>query len=724
MDIPQLTSAPSIRVSDFNSKNHDRRRSSSRSLSYNPTLPTKAPSPMAIPNSRGPDAPPPLPPPRNVPNSGDGTDLGWQMGNSIGRSSFGSVNPGSSLYGSFARKEGGEAEKEQQNNSSWRKTSTSTFKSLPSMDFDAGHPEARFTDEGYVSLSNSNIMSHKLQGERSLEHKNLKNSEQAYDKHLLSKFGSTCSEASTRNSSISSGRNLQSSAIGSPNQDISSRIPLEHQGKHLSHLRPLSVPDGASNIVKPQHRWPSDAQSATVSPGQLSSASSSQSYVDFRSPTYHRKSASSVLTDHEKFLPAREAKSTRSGSNSIFGDYDENPSLASRSNRDSYDQGYNEIDSDFPMEEAGLKQLNLGDRTPPHLEGLSPVSTLGQKRRRASSPPREATREDRLSLSTSGGSSEVFQRRTSGHLSASRASPVHRFHPSHGSVSSVSSLGARNGSYQSSTPLSAPSSSMTSMSSFDRHSPGGVSPSSEMDILQDSPYVQAVSLNPSPRGSVSRASHQRTLSESKPTPASRKMSSDEPGHVKHHSVPKLQGVYMCECCPKKPKKFDTQEELHMHAMEKQYTCQYCTNRFKNKNEAERHQNSLHLRRHSWSCAALSRYEGAFHASTTHPTAADVCGYCGDEFPKPANWDIRREHLSNIHKFGECNQAKKFFRADHFRQHLKHSHAGTSGKWTNILENACMKEEPMPERIGSLGGGDIRNGGDVIGSVIDEVHDES
>ena len=51
------------------------------------------------------------------------------------------------------------------------------------------------------------------------------------------------------------------------------------------------------------------------------------------------------------------------------------------------------------------------------------------------------------------------------------------------------------------------------------------------------------------------------------------------------------------------------------------------------------------------------------------------------------------HLTNVHKFGECNQSKKFFRADHFRQHLKHSHAGTSGKWTNMLENACIKDEP-------------------------------
>ncbi|KAI7327011.1 hypothetical protein KC326_g109 [Hortaea werneckii] len=59
-----------------------------------------------------------------------------------------------------------------------------------------------------------------------------------------------------------------------------------------------------------------------------------------------------------------------------------------------------------------------------------------------------------------------------------------------------------------------------------------------------------------------------------------------------------------------------------------------------------------------------------------------------------------DHLNRVHKFGECNQAKKFFRADHFRQHLKHSHAGTSGKWTNTLENACMKDEPPPEKRGS------------------------
>lgn len=60
-----------------------------------------------------------------------------------------------------------------------------------------------------------------------------------------------------------------------------------------------------------------------------------------------------------------------------------------------------------------------------------------------------------------------------------------------------------------------------------------------------------------------------------------------------------------------------------------------------------------------------------------------------------DWDERIRHLQDQHKFRECNSSKKFYRADHFRQHLKHSHAGTSGKWTNMLETACMIEEEPP-----------------------------
>lgn len=130
-------------------------------------------------------------------------------------------------------------------------------------------------------------------------------------------------------------------------------------------------------------------------------------------------------------------------------------------------------------------------------------------------------------------------------------------------------------------------------------------------------------------------------------------------------------------------------------MEKQYICEYCPNRFKNKNEAERHKYSLHLRLHSWCCSALTNFEKAFNMN--EDKTFDVCGYCGDEYSNnPVDLVERQRHLEQIHKYQECNQSKKFFRADHFRQHLKHSHAGTSGKWTNLLENICMKDEPQPE----------------------------
>ena len=145
-----------------------------------------------------------------------------------------------------------------------------------------------------------------------------------------------------------------------------------------------------------------------------------------------------------------------------------------------------------------------------------------------------------------------------------------------------------------------------------------------------------------------------------------------------------------------------------HENEEQFACAYCRSRFTNKNAAERHQNSLHDRRRSWSCAALSGFEAAFNLSSITLNEADTCGYCGEEFRGTGPIDnlgikalsgrdreLRIEHLIESHKFGECNHAKKFFRADHFRLHLKHSHSATIGKWTDMLENACMKDEPLP-----------------------------
>lgn len=76
---------------------------------------------------------------------------------------------------------------------------------------------------------------------------------------------------------------------------------------------------------------------------------------------------------------------------------------------------------------------------------------------------------------------------------------------------------------------------------------------------------------------------------------------------------------------------------------------------------------------------------------------DICGYCGEEFANPPNWEARAKHLNQIHKIDECNKKKKFFRLDHFRQHLKHSHAGVCGVWMDTLGNTCMKDELPPSK---------------------------
>ncbi|KAI1413169.1 hypothetical protein F5Y13DRAFT_198908 [Hypoxylon sp. FL1857] len=173
----------------------------------------------------------------------------------------------------------------------------------------------------------------------------------------------------------------------------------------------------------------------------------------------------------------------------------------------------------------------------------------------------------------------------------------------------------------------------------------------------------------------------------------------------------LRGLFLCECCPKKPKKFETMEELRAHEAEKQYQCSFCGKRFKSKNEAERHQNSLHVRRHAWSCSNILSigYKNLFQESINQPGMADTCGYCGEDFPRNGggtnrqatdkDWDDRLSHVRETHKFGECNSSKKFYRADHFRQHLKHSHAATLGRWMNALEGVCMIDLPILEDLG-------------------------
>ena len=132
----------------------------------------------------------------------------------------------------------------------------------------------------------------------------------------------------------------------------------------------------------------------------------------------------------------------------------------------------------------------------------------------------------------------------------------------------------------------------------------------------------------------------------------------------------------------------------VHEAERQYACPYCSLQFKNQNELERHQNSVHVQVYSWSCAALKNVKDVFSPDSA---GFNTCGYCGGLFPEDS--DAPAAHATNKHKFGECNQSKKFFRVDHFRQHLKHSHHAIIGPWMKLLENVCTLETPSAEQFG-------------------------
>lgn len=303
--------------------------------------------------------------------------------------------------------------------------------------------------------------------------------------------------------------------------------------------KPLSLPIITGRplpVESPLSRWADASLSSAVSPSNSYPRFGVQAQLlDYRSP-------SDVVDPDRSPLP----HARRSGSGSTMDLRDDASSVTSQS-RDSYDQRISpDQDIDFQMEEGGLRRLKIEEYT--RAEPYSPSITSGQKRR-ASSPPGE----DEPALHTTGSAGDLFRRRESG----SRTSPGPRFHSSSGSVSSTAS-GPRSNSYASTTFSSIGASSITSMNSYGRLSPGGLSPVPTDG--SDSPYVTSISLNPSPRGSLSRTHHHRTLSESRPIMTSRQLS-ESLILPKQKGTSTIQDVFICECCPKKPRKFDSQEKL-------------------------------------------------------------------------------------------------------------------------------------------------------------------
>ena len=238
-------------------------------------------------------------------------------------------------------------------------------------------------------------------------------------------------------------------------------------------------------------------------------------------------SAVSPISGPFQGLPA-DQRSFNDGS-----DLDRSPRHRRRNNSDdatstqgSYD--YNSVEDMEIDDNTSLKRLHNDD-----------AYSAGGQKRRAPSPA-----DDHMMHGVTG-PSDLVRRRDIGSRGSPRLSTI----PQGSSISNTS----RSNSYMSTASMAPSTATTTTTNSFGRRSPvAGFSPGG-MSPTCSSPYATPISLNPSPRTSISGRSaiHTRTVSGASP----RKLNEmQKPGS-------KLQGFYMCDCCPKKPKKFETAEEL-------------------------------------------------------------------------------------------------------------------------------------------------------------------
>ena len=212
--------------------------------------------------------------------------------------------------------------------------------------------------------------------------------------------------------------------------------------------------------------------------------------------------------------------SARPHNSSIDGSY--LPNFATLSQRSSVDQGVFP-EREFGIEENCMRDLNIRNRSP----GPSDELQLGGKgtKRKASSPPPVIAREDRPS-----GTVYDLENRHSVQTLINTSSQTVRYSQIQGLVSSNSSASHKSG-YSSSSNLSI-ASSITSHGS-------AVSASIDADFTSVSPYAASHTHNRSRHSSLLQ-SLQSKLSE---------------------NIEQVQEFFVCECCPKKPKKFATKEEL-------------------------------------------------------------------------------------------------------------------------------------------------------------------
>jgi len=358
-----------------------------------------------------------------------------------------------------------------------------------------------------------------------LAQQNINRSSQAYDQRVLSKIGKSNSPP----------RHQRSGSTESTTYAHKLSLQIKDPKAPFS-----STNESSAASFDPVSRWITSPVSAGVSPGAR------PGWRDYnmghRSPSMD-STATSLVLDPELFVQPRPSGLT-SSTGFLLGN-DDAVSFVSQSQRGSYDQGiFAESESDIANDEGhAFRNLNLGDSQ--QQVGRRP-SKQGMKRR-ARSPPPDVSRDDKSP--SRGTPAELFQKINAASYTRS---PVSRYQPKHGSVSSTSSS-VRHNSYASSIALSIAASSMTSVSSFDRLSP--LDPNQPAYITSALPVSSpATSIAPSrnlptqlpldAQSPVQKMSLQSAVNDSRLPPATR-----------------IGNYFMCDCCPKKPRKFDSEQEL-------------------------------------------------------------------------------------------------------------------------------------------------------------------
>ena len=343
----------------------------------------------------------------------------------------------------------------------------------------------------------------RLPGENPLAQQNHYQSIYAYDKHLLQKIGK--SSSSTDNARLS------------PNNHRSLAQKLSLQTRSPNLHRPTQDPVAALDSAT---KWASSPPTSAIS------STTRPSWQDFSMDLRSPRSESSQLPKHPEadFLLSPDTRSPPSRTHhASFHGLEHN---RNRSERGSHDSGMNSLDAESVADDASLSSAQCFDKP-------RPAKHYGAKKR-ALSPSYERVAERRMEPpqsqpSSAGGAQSTALRRPykAGSLSSTASSTQLSSHASSYLLSSASSV--------------------TSLSSIDTAITSAMPQHSIFESPSQSLSLQPVAIQPLRQAS--------DLANAAPTclPSSMQELRPAPSRIGNH--------YICGCCPKKPRKFDTEELL-------------------------------------------------------------------------------------------------------------------------------------------------------------------